>query len=69
MTRTLIASATKEVLIGFDRPFLRDRRAYQSHRAQEAGGGNAGRQFRDGDQGRARPSEGRGARCSTSMRV
>ena len=55
MTQTLVASATKSNIIGFDRPFTRHRRAHQSDGAQEARRRDAGRQFRDGDQGRARP--------------
>ena len=32
MTDTVVSSATREVVIGFERPFLRDRRAHQPDR-------------------------------------
>ena len=38
MTRTVVASATKEIVIGFDQPFCVIGEADQSDRAQEACG-------------------------------
>jgi 5-methyltetrahydrofolate--homocysteine methyltransferase len=59
MTRTIVASATREVVIGFRPALLRDRRTHQPDRPQEAGRRNGRGQFRDRDQGRAGPGRRR----------
>ena len=61
MSETLLSPPTREVVMGFDRPVRRDRRAHQSHRPEGAGGRDGGRELRHGRRGRARPGGGRRA--------
>ena len=59
MTDTVLCSATREVVIGFDRPFVHHRRADQPDRPQAAGRGDEGRRLQPRRARRDRPGRGR----------
>ena len=59
MTETVLSSATREVVIGFDRPVRDHRRAHQPDRPQGARRGDEGRRLQPCRARRARPGRGR----------
>ncbi len=68
MTDTVISSATREVVIGFDRPFVHHRRAHQSDRPQDPRRRDGGRRLQPRRGRRTRAGGGRRAHARRQCR-